>query len=142
LTSFLRGIIPGMETIQFGEHLTLDGYGGDLEALNSKERVYEFLDKLPGMLDMIKMGEPVLYHSEGNDLKDPGGWTGVVVIAESHISVHTFAKRGFVSADVYTCKNGMNNDLIIDFFKKQFKVEDVETHFIKRGVRYPAQNIY
>ena len=89
-----------METIQFGEHLTLDGYGGNLDALNSKEKVFEFLDTLPEKLGMHKMSEPMIYHSDGNDLKDPGGWTGVVVIAESHISLHTFAKRGFASADV------------------------------------------
>ena len=131
-----------METVQFGEHLILDGYGGDEALLNSRDVVFECLNTLPEKLDMIKLGEPVLYHSDGNALKDPGGWTGVVVIGESHISVHTFAKRGFVSADVYTCKNGMDNDFIIKFFTEKFKLKDVETHFVKRGTRYPAENIY
>lgn len=131
-----------METIQFGEHLTLDGYGGDEALLNNRDVVFECLDTLPGLLGMLKMDEPKIYHSDGNDTKDPGGWTGVVVIAESHISVHTFAKRGFVSVDVYTCKNGMDNDFIIKFFTEKFKLKDVETHFIKRGARYPAENIY
>jgi S-adenosylmethionine decarboxylase len=131
-----------MNTIQFGEHLTLDGYGGDEALLNNKQVVFDCLDKLPGLLDMNKLSEPEVYHSDGNDTKDPGGWTGVVTIAESHIAVHTFAKRGFVSADVYTCKNGMDNDLIIKYFTDAFKLKDVETHFIKRGTRYPAENIY
>lgn len=110
--------------------------------LNNRDVVFECLDTLPGLLGMLKMDEPKIYHSDGNDTKDPGGWTGVVVIAESHISVHTFAKRGFVSVDVYTCKNGMDNDFIIKFFTEKFKLKDVETHFIKRGARYPAENIY
>lgn len=131
-----------MDTIQFGEHLTLDGYGGDEALLNNKDVVFECLDKLPDLLDMHKLSEPMVYHSDGNDTKDPGGWTGVVVIAESHISVHTFAKRGFVSADVYTCKNGMDLELIKKFFTDQFKLKDLETHFIQRGTRYPAENIY
>jgi S-adenosylmethionine decarboxylase len=131
-----------MNTIQFGEHLTLDGYGGDEALLNNKQVVFDCLDKLPGLLEMNKLSEPEVYHSDGNDTKDPGGWTGVVTIAESHIAVHTFAKRGFVSADVYTCKNGMDNDLIIKYFTDAFKLKDVETHFIKRGTRYPAENIY
>ena len=126
----------------FGEHLTIDGYGGNEEALNNKETVFECLDKLPELLGMHKMSTPELYHSDGNDIKDPGGWTGVVTIAESHISVHTFPKRGFVSADVYTCKNGMDNDFIIKFFTEKFGLKDVETHFIKRGTRYPDENIY
>lgn len=131
-----------METIQFGEHVTLDGYGGDLNALDNKEKVLEFLNSLPGMLGMKKLSEPNIFHSEGNAIKDPGGWTGVVVIEESHISLHTFAKRGFASADVYTCKNGMDNDLIIKYFKEMFGFDDVETHFLRRGTRYPAENIY
>lgn len=126
----------------FGEHVTIDGYGGNEEALNNKEVVLECLDKLPELLGMHKMSTPELYHSDGNDIKDPGGWTGVVTIAESHISVHTFPKRGFVSADVYTCKNGMDADFIVNYFKEKFDLKDVEMNFIKRGTRYPAENIY
>ena len=131
-----------MKTIQFGEHVTLDGYGGNMDALNNKEKVLEFLNSLPGMLGMKKLSETMIFHSEGNAIKDPGGWTGVVVIEESHISLHTFAKRGFASADVYTCKNGMDNDLIIKYFKEMFGFDDVETNFLRRGTRYPAENIY
>lgn len=126
----------------FGEHLTIDGYGGDCALLDSRDVVYECLNTLPEMLGMHKMSEPQVYHSDGNDIKDPGGWTGVVIIAESHISVHTFAKRGFVSIDVYTCKEDMDNDFIIKFFTEKFALKDVETNFLKRGTRYPAANIY
>lgn len=128
--------------MHFGEHLTLDGYGGNEALLDNKEVVLECLDNLPELLGMHKMSEPQVYHSDGNDIKDPGGWTGVVVIAESHISVHTFPKRGFVSADVYTCKNGMDNDFIIKFFQEKFELKNIETHFIERGKNYPAENIY
>jgi S-adenosylmethionine decarboxylase len=126
----------------FGEHVTIDGYGGSEELLNDQSVVLSCLDQLPELLGMHKMSTPEIYHSDGNDIKDPGGWTGVVTIAESHISVHTFPKRGFVSADVYTCKNGMDTQFIIDFFTKAFELKDVETNFLKRGTRYPAENIY
>jgi len=143
---FLKNIksylLEKMETINFGEHLTLDGYGGNFEKLNDKETVLECLDKLPELLGMHKLSKPEVYFSEGNDIKDPGGWTGVVTIAESHIAVHTFSRRGFVSADVYTCKNGMDCDFITNYFKDKFELKDVETNFIKRGTRYPAENMY
>ena len=90
---------------------------------------------------MTKLSVPEVYFAPGNDLKDPGGWSGFVVIEESHISIHTFPARGFVSADVYTCKNGMNTDLIEDFFKSKFDLQEIETNFIKRGTRYPAENL-
>jgi S-adenosylmethionine decarboxylase len=91
---------------------------------------------------MKKLSEPEIYRAEANEIKDPGGWTGFVVIAESHISIHTFPKRGFVSADVYTCKNGMDVNLVKDFFKKAFSLKDLEINFIKRGTKYPDNNIY
>ena len=121
--------------------MTLDGYGGNFEKLNNKEIVLECLENLPNLLGMKKLAEPEVYFSKGNSLKDPGGWTGFVVIEESHISVHTFAGRGFVSADAYTCKNGMDCDFIIKYFKDKFELKEVETNFIKRGTKYPVENI-
>lgn len=126
----------------FGEHVTVDGYGGDEDLLNNRDVVFSVLDKLPGELDMSKLSEPVVYFAPANDLKDPGGWSGFVVIAESHIAIHTFPKRGFVSADVYTCKNGMDTDKILAYFKDAFKLKNIESQFIVRGKEYPKENIY
>lgn len=129
------------KTITFGEHLTIDGYGGDYEKLDSKETVFKIVNELPELLSMTKLSEPQIYRAEGNNDKDPGGWTAMVVINESHISVHTFPARGFVSADVYTCKNGMDTDLILRYFTDIFALREIEQNFIKRGTRYPAENI-
>ena len=131
-----------IKDMHFGEHLTIDGYGGNFEKLNNKELVLECLSKLPEKLDMQKIAEPVVYFAKENDKKDPGGWSGFVVIAESHISIHTFPKRGFVSADVYTCKNGLDTEFVINYFKGIFALQDVEQNFIKRGTHYPKDNIY
>ena len=125
----------------FGEHLTLDGYGGSEDLLNDKKLVEHCLRDLPEQLGMSILAEPKVYFAEGNDVKDPGGWTGVVVIEESHISIHTFPKRQFVSVDVYTCKNGMDNDYIVSYFKEKFALSEVETHFILRGTKYPEVNL-
>jgi S-adenosylmethionine decarboxylase len=130
-----------MNTINFGEHLTIDGYGGSREKLNSKEFVVNCLNELPELLGMRKLSDASVYHAPGNDIKDPGGWSGFVVIEESHISIHTFPGRGFLSADVYTCKNGMNIDFILEYFKKKFSLKEIEHHFIKRGTLYPSLNI-
>jgi S-adenosylmethionine decarboxylase len=126
----------------FGEHLMIDGYGGNESKLNDRDLVLNCLNELPEKLGMKKLAAPQIYFAEANDLKDPGGWTGVVVIAESHISIHTFPKRGFVTADVYTCKSGMNNDLILDYFKSAFELRELEVNFVKRGLNYPETNTY
>lgn len=128
--------------MHFGEHLMIDGYGGNYDLLNSKECVLKILTTLPKELGMKIIGGPEVVYFPGNDVKDPGGWTGITLIAESHISIHTFAKRGFLTADVYTCKNGMDKEFIINFFKETFALKDVEINFVKRGTHYPSENIY
>ena len=129
--------------VHFGEHITVDGYGGDHDRLNDEEAVYSCLTGLCDALRMRPLGKPhVQVHSApDNHIKDPGGWSGILVIAESHISIHTFPKRRFVSADVYTCQNGIDVDFVVGYFKKKFKLKNIETHFIKRGMKYPAHNI-
>lgn len=126
----------------FGEHLTIDGYGGSFEKLNDKELVLRCLHQLPEKLGMQILAEPVVYFAKGNDKKDPGGWSGIVAIEESHISIHTFPARGFISTDVYTCKNGLNIEFVANYFKEIFDLQDIEQNFIKRGMRYPDNNIY
>lgn len=129
-------------TIQFGEHLTIDGYGGSAIRLDDRNLVLETLNTLPELLGMKKLCEAVVHFAQANDLKDPGGWSGFVIIAESHISIHTFPDRGFVSADVYTCKNDLDVNFILNYFRKTFELTDIEHHVIKRGTKYPVANIY
>ena len=122
--------------MHFGEHLMIDGYGGDFDKLNNKEVVFDFINELVVRLGMKKLAEPVVYFAEDNNIKDPGGWSGFVVIAESHISVHTFPKKGFLSADVYTCRNGLEINSVLDFIKEKFDLKEIEENFVKRGLKY------
>lgn len=127
-------------SLHFGEHVMIDGYGGSYDSLNDRKLVLRCLDELPGLLEMRKLAEPVVYFASGNNAKDPGGWSGIVVIAESHMSIHTFPARGFVSIDVYTCKNGMDKEFISSYFRERFSLKDIEVNFVKRGTRYPSEN--
>ncbi len=125
----------------FGEHITVDGYNGEFDLLNSEEAVTKALKEMPGYLGMHILGGPVVYFAKGNDKKDPGGWSGFVVIEESHISIHTFPARGFLSADVYTCQNGLDQERVVQFFRDRFGIKNEEVNFIKRGTKYPESNL-
>lgn len=127
--------------MHFGEHITVDGYDGDPALLNSKSLLVSSINELCAMFGMHQLSEVMILEAPDNQLKDPGGWTAFVIIAESHISIHTFPKRRFISADVYTCKNGLDAAVVADFFKKKFSLQSVDTTFIIRGLRYPDQNI-
>lgn len=122
----------------FGEHITIDGYGGSLEKLDDKVLVLHVLNDLPRVLGMKTLSTPEVHFAPGNHIKDPGGWSGFVVIEESHIAIHTFPKNGFISADVYTCRNGMDRAFVENYFKQAFGLSELEINFIKRGLKYPA----
>ena len=126
----------------FGVHLTLDGYGGAEHLLADADRVLACLSALPERLGMHKLAEPVLIELGHHSPKDPGGVSGFVIIAESHISIHTFPLRGFVSADVYTCQNTLDTEQICQYFAEAFDLQDLEINLVRRGTRYPQHNIY
>lgn len=129
------------QTINFGVHLTLDGYGGNPQKLNDKELVYRCLKELPEKLGMhIIFGPEVVEFTDINP-KDSGGHSGFTMIAESHISCHTFPYRKFVSIDAYTCKGEMDTDFVVEYFKEMFELEDVELNLIKRGTRFPDRDL-
>jgi len=125
----------------FGEHVTVDGYNGNPDLLNSKDVLVSSIEELCTILGMQKLSDISALSAPDNHIKDPGGWSGFVIVAESHISIHTFPKRRFVSADVYTCRNGIDADAIGNYFRQKYELDDVEVHFIIRGTRYPAQNV-
>ena len=121
----------------FGEHITLDGYFCNASLLNDEKNVFDAKNNLPEILGMKKLSKPEIYFAKGNSIKDPGGWTGFVVIEESHISVHTFPAIGFVSIDVYTCRNGLEPSQVTKYFGECFGIREFEVNFLKRGVKFP-----
>lgn len=128
-------------TCNFGVHYTLDGYGGDPEKLNDPNLVQRVLAELPKLLGMETLTEPVVKYAEPRNMKDSGGYSGFVVIVESHISVHTFPGKKFVSIDAYTCKNDMDKATITKYFQEMFGLQDTEVQFFKRGLKFPIHDL-
>ena len=126
----------------FGEHLTIDGYGGQQSKLDDASLVEFALNDLTDKIGMKKLSTPQVFFTEGNGKKDSGGWSGYVIIQESHISIHTFPKRGFVSIDVYSCREGLLKDFIVKYFSDLFVLKETEVNFIIRGSKYPDKDIY
>lgn len=124
----------------FGMHLMLDGYNCAKEPLADANVLYDLLDKLPEKIGMTKMTKPYLVSTEGNNEKDPGGWSGFVLIEESHVSIHTFIKRRFFTFDLYSCKE-FDANLVITYLKKLFKTDDLDFEIEERGKKYPSGNL-
>lgn len=66
---------------------------------------------------------------------NPVGVSGVVVIAESHISIHTWPEVGYAAADVFTCGDEAMPELAAKHLAKAFGARQVEVVRLTRGVR-------
>lgn len=116
-------------------HLTIDGYGGNRELLSSESLVRDLLDRFPGEINMTKISEPNVFEYTGITPED-WGVTGFVIIAESHISVHTFPERGYVWVDIFSCKE-FEAPGAVDRIVNTFGLTHVTEHILERGLEYP-----
>jgi len=113
-------------------HLIIDGFGANPTILENEELIYRFLDEYPSRIDMTKVAPPHVFRYVGSKPQD-WGVSGFVVIAESHISIHTFPERRLVNVDVFSCKE-FDADRVITDIRAQFELTEVETHLLDRGL--------
>jgi len=119
----------------FGPHLVFDGYRCPEARLSDLDRTWEFLDRLPERIGMTKIMPPYVFrHAE----RDPAheGLSGFVLIAESHISVHTFPSKRFVNADVFSCEP-FDVQKVLAELKKMFSPTRMEWKLLDRGREFP-----
>ncbi|MFH1461259.1 MAG: adenosylmethionine decarboxylase [Patescibacteria group bacterium] len=64
----------------------------------------------------------------------PQGISGMAIIAESHISIHTWPEHRYAAIDIFTCGQKVKPKKAIAVLKKFFKPKRVELKEIKRGV--------
>ena len=85
------------------QHLVVDAFVADGRRLGDVAAIFELLDTLPERIGMTKIAPPYVFRYSGVKPED-WGVTGVVIIAESHISIHTFAEHKRFHLDVFSCK--------------------------------------
>ncbi|MFQ5860376.1 MAG: S-adenosylmethionine decarboxylase [Dehalococcoidia bacterium] len=115
-------------------HLIVDGYGGDVVRLWDADALRRFLDTCPESIGMTKISEPSVLHYQGSREED-GGVSGFVLIAESHISVHTFPVRRYVNVDVFSCRS-FDAQRVLAEIRELFALEELRNWVLDRGVEY------
>ena len=64
----------------------------------------------------------------------PQGITGIVLLAESHIALHSWPEFNYVAIDLYTCGDKSNPAKALAYLKKEFQPKKVEIKKFKRGI--------
>ena len=123
---------------EFGQHLTIDASSCNRKKLTDQSLVYDILNNLPEKLGMHKMTLPQVVK-----WLDPGatveGISGFVMIAESHISIHTFPEKDYVFIDLFSCK-GFDIDSAIELLINAFEAKKHTKNIIIRGTDFPRSH--
>jgi S-adenosylmethionine decarboxylase len=118
----------------FGPHLVYDGYGCPSPRLEDLQGLYRLLDELPDRIHMTKIMPPYVFRHGVRDGSQ--GLSGFVLIAESHISVHTFPTRRFVNVDVFSC-NAIDVEETLHALRDMFTPKRVDWKLLDRGLEFP-----
>ncbi len=116
-------------------HVIVDGYGGDPQQLSDENAVGALLDQYPQAMGMTKIAPPTVVRYRGPKPED-WGISGFVLIAESHISIHTFPERGLLWADIFSCK-GFEATTFVEDLRQRFRLRQVQVSILERGLEYP-----
>lgn len=113
-----------METM--GRHVISELWGCDFEKLNDMEQIEQiFVDAA------LKSGaeiREVAFHKFA-----PQGVSGVVIISESHLTIHSFPEHGYASIDVYTCGD-LDPNIAADYIAESLNAQTRENIEIPRGM--------
>jgi len=87
------------------------------------------------MMGMTKITQPTVLRYRGTKPED-WGVSGVVLIAESHISIHTFPEKDYLSVDIFSCRE-FNIEQAASHIKELFELDKMEINLLDRGLEFP-----
>jgi len=117
-------------------HVIVDGFGGDPDQLSDENVVRAILDLYPDEMGMTKIAPATVVRYKGTKPED-WGVSGYVMIAESHISVHTFPERCLIWADIFSCKD-FDAVPLVDDLRRRFGLREMQVNILERGLEAPA----
>ncbi len=107
-----------------GRHILLEFWGAqELDSINITKKA---------LTEAIKAAGATLLKIDLHEFS-PQGISGVAIIAESHISIHTWPEYNYAALDIFTCGNRVKPYKAVVILKKYFKPEKVEIKEINRG---------
>ena len=110
-----------------GQHLLIELYGCEPRVLDEVDVVR---DTMLGAADLV--GATVLGVTEHRF--EPHGVSVVVVIAESHVSIHTWPEYRYAAVDVFTCGEALSSDRVVDFVSQRLCAQHATMVEVKRGI--------
>lgn len=128
ITSPFTTIKPnGKPQVHLGQHVLAEFFECDPNILNNLDLV----EKL--MVDAaLECGATIVqkcFH-----MFNPYGVSGVVIISESHLAIHTWPELGYAAVDLFTCGDKCDPKVSYEFLKRKFNSKNASYSELKRGI--------
>jgi S-adenosylmethionine decarboxylase len=112
---------------KLGRHLIVELYGCDVEKLIDADMIRSHMVMAAEISGATVVGEK--FHTF-----NPHGVSGVVVLAESHFSIHTWPEYNYAAIDCFTCGDHCNPRKGCDYLKKALLATDESITELPRGL--------
>ncbi|WP_127529733.1 adenosylmethionine decarboxylase [Paenibacillus kobensis] len=116
-----------MEYSTFGRHVAVDTWGVDFDLLNNAEALQA------QMVEAAEACGATVLSMQAKQF-DPQGATVLVLLSESHLSIHTYPEKGFAALDCYTCGETVDPQLAIDYMLSVLKPKASYAKKLVRGM--------
>jgi len=118
--------------IHQSKHLLLELYGCDREKLNDESFLRCILNRA------AKLANATVLNLISNKF-EPQGVTAIALLAESHISIHTWPESNYSAVDIFTCGQNMLPELASQYLIEALKAEE---HFLRVIKRNPPTAVF
>jgi S-adenosylmethionine decarboxylase proenzyme len=110
-----------------GRQIVVEYYGCNPDVLNDVALIHRAMHGAA-----LACGATIV--EEAFHVFNPHGVSGVVVIAESHLTIHTWPEYGYAAVDLFTCGDDVEPDAAFDFLKQQLEAKTFNAVEMKRGI--------
>ena len=107
-----------------GAHLIIDLFDAD--------RLDDIAHIEKALTDCVEAAGATLLHIHLHPFEPNGGVSGVAVLAESHISIHSWPERGYAALDVFMCGDA-KPERCVDVLNEAFRPARIEVNELLRG---------
>jgi len=108
-----------------GAHVIVNLYDCDISKLEYVKEIKEILDSIVGEAKLTRLGEA--YHQF-----KPTGATGVVLLSESHLSIHTWPEYNAAAVDIFCCSGLEDAEKAFSVLIEKFKPCRFRKKIVKR----------
>ena len=107
-------------------HLLIELYDCNPKILNDSNQVKDIF------INAAKKGKATIVNDLFHEFS-PHGLTGVLVITESHLSIHTWPEFNYAAVDVFSCDDKLDGYKIKQILEEKLNSKKVEAKIINRG---------